>query len=173
MRVCWTSLRLSLYELLNGNDMEQPSTPLSYLSSPLLPSADKTERERGSPPSVNADGAGAAINKVSLLFMALFRAPLLGEQDDRGVFHCLQGTMQNALHTHARARAGSRETRRPYSPAVIICRGFLPSVVRKGFIKVQEAGWKWWDLTTVSTAQTVLMFMEVTQLVCNGNMFSK
>ena len=62
-----------------------------HLSSPLLPSAHKTER--GGTQSVDPDRAGEAINKVSLLFMACSEHHSR-EQDDRGVFYRLQGKMQ-------------------------------------------------------------------------------
>lgn len=81
--------------------MEEPGSAVLSLSSPFLFSTplSSQDREKGGTQSVNADSARAAINKVSLLFIACPEH----HPEDRRAFCRLKGTMQMP-GTHAPAK---------------------------------------------------------------------
>lgn len=72
--------------------MEPPGAAALSLSSPFLSSCQLTRQREGGTQSVNADSAGAAINKVSLLFIACSEHHPRDPQD-KGAFYRLKGTM--------------------------------------------------------------------------------
>lgn len=77
---------------------------ITLLTFPLLSSPQLTRRREGGTQSVNADSAEAAINKVSLLFIACPEH----RPEDRRAFYRLKGTMQMPA-AHAKQAAMRQE----------------------------------------------------------------
>lgn len=130
---CWeisvgNSLTASIW---NSQALQRYHSP--HLSSPPISSQDseiERERERGGGArSVSTDRAGAAINKVSLLFMVCSECHSGGMIDERFTVSGVR-CKKRLAYTH---RLSSHETRLLFS---------RDRPLKKTMLQIQTAGWK-------------------------------